>query len=150
VTRLRSARSALSAEAEQHAVAGNPTGLIPSLASWTRGTVRIGVTGLARAGKTAFLTSLAANLMAMGTGQRTLPALAARLGGRRLDVALAAAGASAVPRFNYGAHLGDRTRKCSLRPVRANGPGTYAASNDGRFRSGLSRPGPGWASAAQT
>ena len=45
---------------------------------------------------------------------------------------------------------GDRTRKCSLRPVRANGPGTYAASNDGRFRSGLSRPGPGWASAAQT
>ena len=46
--------------------------------------------------------------------------------------------------------VGDRTRKCSLRPVRANGPGTYAASNDGRFRSGLSRPGPGWASAAQT
>ncbi len=46
--------------------------------------------------------------------------------------------------------LGVRTRKCSLRPVRANGPGTYAASNDGRFRSGLSRPGPGWASAAQT
>ena len=49
-----------------------------------------------------------------------------------------------------GGLLGDRTRKCFLRPARPNGPGTYAASNDGRFRSGLSRPRPGWASAAQT
>jgi len=39
--------------------------LIPSLTGWTGGTVRIGVTGLARAGKTVFLTSLAANLLAM-------------------------------------------------------------------------------------
>ena len=31
-------------------------------------TVRVGVTGLARAGKTAFLTSLAANLLAHGAG----------------------------------------------------------------------------------
>jgi predicted YcjX-like family ATPase len=63
------------------------------------------VTGLARAGKTAFLTSLAANLLAMGAGQQALPALASRLGGRRLSVALAETGASAVPRFDYGAHL---------------------------------------------
>jgi predicted YcjX-like family ATPase len=63
------------------------------------------VTGLARAGKTAFLTSLAANLLAMGAGQPTLPALAARLGGRRLSVSLAETGASAIPRFDYGAHL---------------------------------------------
>jgi hypothetical protein len=55
-----------------------------------------------------------------------------------------------IPRQAGRQQAGDRTRKCSLRPVRANGPGTYAASNDGRFRSGLSRPGPGWASAAQT
>jgi predicted YcjX-like family ATPase len=116
--RLHSARLALLAEDEQHAVAGNSTGLIPSLASWTGGTVRIGVTGLARAGKTAFLTSLAANLMAMGTGQPTLPALAARLGGRRLDVALAAAGASAVPRFDYGAHLDALAAEPAVWPAR--------------------------------
>jgi predicted YcjX-like family ATPase len=75
------------------------------LAGWAGGTVRIGVTGLARAGKTAFLTSVAANLLAMGAGQPTLPALAAKLGGRRLGVALAETGASAVPRFDYAAHL---------------------------------------------
>ena len=95
----------LLAEDEQLTVPGDPTGLIPSLAGWTGGTVRIGVTGLARAGKTAFLTSLAANLLAMGTGQPTLPALGARLGGRRLSVTLAETGASSVPRFDYGAHL---------------------------------------------
>ena len=63
------------------------------------------MTGLARAGKTAFLTSLAANLLAMGAGQPTLPALGARLGGRRLGVALAETGASAVASFDYGTHL---------------------------------------------
>lgn len=79
--------------------------MIPALAGWAGGTVRIGVTGLARAGKTAFLTSMAANLLAMGAGVPTLPALAARLGGRRLGVALANSGAASVPRFDYGAHL---------------------------------------------
>ena len=48
--------------------------------------VRIGVTGLSRAGKTAFLTSVAAGLMA-----------------RRF--ALAPVGASAVPRFDQARHL---------------------------------------------
>jgi predicted YcjX-like family ATPase len=102
---LRPRQSVLLAEDEQHAFPGVPTSLIPSLAGWTGGTVRIGVTGLARAGKTAFLTSLAANLLAMGAGQQALPALASRVGGRRLSVALAETGASAVPRFDYGAHL---------------------------------------------
>ena len=46
--------------------------------------------------------------------------------------------------------FGVRTRKCSGRPVRANGCRTHAASSDGRSRNGLSRPGSGWASAAQT
>jgi hypothetical protein len=49
-------------------------------------TIRIGVTGLARAGKTAFLTSIAAAIMA-----------------RRY--ALAPAGASNIPRFDYARHL---------------------------------------------
>ena len=67
--------------------------------------MRIGVTGLARAGKTAFITSLAANLLAAGGGLPTLPALSARLAGRRLGVRLAPAGASSLPRFDEAAHL---------------------------------------------
>ena len=45
---------------------------------------------------------------------------------------------------------GVRTRKCAECPARANGAGTQAASSDGLSRSGLSVPGAGWASAAQT
>jgi predicted YcjX-like family ATPase len=67
--------------------------------------LRVGVTGLARAGKTAFLTSVAANLLALGSGVVTLPALATRLGGRIFRVAVASAGAEAQPRFAYAAHM---------------------------------------------
>jgi predicted YcjX-like family ATPase len=70
-----------------------------------RRTVRIGVTGLARSGKTALLTSFAANLLAAGAGFPALPALASRLGGRSLRVALAPAGAEELPRFDYRRHL---------------------------------------------
>ena len=63
------------------------------------------MTGLARAGKTAFLTSVAANLLALGAGRPVLPALAKRLAGRPLRIGLAATGASAVPRFGHAAHL---------------------------------------------
>ncbi len=69
-----------------------------------RQTVRIGVTGLARSGKTVLLTSLAANLLAAGAGLSTLPALQARAGGR-LRVALAPRGAESLPRFDYQSHL---------------------------------------------
>ncbi len=68
-------------------------------------TVRIGVTGLARAGKTAFLTSLAANLVAFGAGRPVLPKLAERLAGRRPRVSLAASGAASLPRFDFRRHL---------------------------------------------
>ena len=67
--------------------------------------VRVGVTGLARAGKTAFLTSVAANLLAAGAGVPVLPALAVRAGARPFSVALAPSGASDMPRFDYAAHL---------------------------------------------
>jgi predicted YcjX-like family ATPase len=70
-----------------------------------RRVVRIGITGLARAGKTALLTSLAANLLAAGAGFPTLPALAARLGSRRLRVAVAPSGAQSLPRFDHAAHI---------------------------------------------
>ena len=69
-----------------------------------RQTVRVGVTGLARSGKTVLLTSLAANLLAAGAGLPTLPAFQARAGGR-LRVALAPRGAGALPRFDYQSHL---------------------------------------------
>jgi hypothetical protein len=75
-------------------------GLLPG-----RRVVRIGVTGLARAGKTSFLTSLAANLLALGAGLPALPALSARLGRRSLHVAIAPAGAQMLPRFDYLSHL---------------------------------------------
>jgi predicted YcjX-like family ATPase len=70
-----------------------------------RGTVRIGVTGLARSGKTAFLTSLAANLLAAGAGYRALPALTLALAGRSLRVSLTPSGAGDVPRFDHASHM---------------------------------------------
>jgi uncharacterized protein len=70
-----------------------------------RSTVRIGVTGLAQAGKTALLTSVAANLLALGAGRPALPALSERLGGRGLRIAVTPAQASGLPRFDFAAHL---------------------------------------------
>jgi predicted YcjX-like family ATPase len=67
--------------------------------------LRVGVTGLARSGKTAFLTSVAGNLLAQGAGIPALPALAERLAGRLFRVAVAPAGASTVARFDYRTHL---------------------------------------------
>lgn len=65
-----------------------------------RRTVRIGVTGLRRAGKTSLLTSLAINLLAMGRGTQALPALATHLAGRRIRIAIAPSGAQTMPRFD--------------------------------------------------
>ena len=70
-----------------------------------RSTIRVGVTGLARAGKTALLTSIAANLLALAAGRPVLPALAGRLGGRALRVTLAPAAASDIPRFQADLHV---------------------------------------------
>jgi uncharacterized protein len=69
-----------------------------------RGTTRVGITGLARAGKTALLTSLAVNLLALSAGRLSLPALSDRLRGRRLSVAIAPAEASDIPRFEVEPH----------------------------------------------
>jgi predicted YcjX-like family ATPase len=65
-----------------------------------RRTIRIGVTGLARSGKTSLLTSLAVNLMAAGRGCPALPALSTRLAGARLGVRLSPSEASDLPRFD--------------------------------------------------
>lgn len=75
---------------------------------------------MARAGKTAFLTSLAANLLALGVGRPVLPAVAARLRGRSASISLAPAGASAIPRFDYAAHLAALVRDPPAWPERTN------------------------------
>lgn len=68
--------------------------------------IRLAVTGLSRAGKTVFLTSLIANLLAAGRGARTLPALSDAAGGRIRRVFVVPAGTETVPRFDPEAHLG--------------------------------------------
>jgi predicted YcjX-like family ATPase len=82
----------------------NPSGLATELLQ-LGGTVRIGVTGLARAGKTALMTSIAANLLALSAGRPALPAFSDRLRGRRLRVSIAPAAASNVPQFDVASHL---------------------------------------------
>ncbi len=67
--------------------------------------IRLAVTGLTRAGKTVFITSLVANLLAAGRGQRTLPAFQDAAGGRIAAVTLVPAGAETMPRFDLHGHL---------------------------------------------
>ncbi len=67
--------------------------------------IRLGVTGLSRAGKTVFITSLVANLLDRGR----MPQLAAAAEGRILGVYLQPQPDDTVPRFEYEKHLGDLT-----------------------------------------
>jgi predicted YcjX-like family ATPase len=68
-------------------------------------TVRLGVTGLARSGKTVFITALVHNLMAGGR----LPFFDAAAQGRILRVYLEPQPDEIVPRFQYEKHLADLT-----------------------------------------
>jgi predicted YcjX-like family ATPase len=76
-------------------------------------TLKIAITGLSRSGKTVFLTSLIANLLALGQtgggGRNTLPAFTARLAARGMagapKIRLVPAGAETVPRFDVAAKL---------------------------------------------
>jgi predicted YcjX-like family ATPase len=73
--------------------------------------IKVAITGLSRSGKTVFLTSLIANLLAMGTGRPTLPALRAHIdksGKERLrNIRLVPARAGTTPRFDYAGKLAD-------------------------------------------
>ncbi len=86
-------------------------------------TVRIGVTGLARAGKTSFLTSLGANLLALGAGVPCLPALQVPM---LQGVRLAPAGASEMPRFDLGRHLAALAADPPAWPARTDSVGMLA------------------------
>ena len=70
-------------------------------------TVRLGVTGLSRAGKTVFITSLVANLLDRGR----MPALRANAEGRIRSVFLQPQPDDTLPRFDYEAHLARVTGK---------------------------------------
>ncbi|MCT4556378.1 MAG: YcjX family protein [Pelagimonas sp.] len=67
--------------------------------------IRLGVTGLSRAGKTVFITSLIANLMDRGR----MPQLLAQAEGRILSAYLQPQPDDTVPRFDYESHLGALT-----------------------------------------
>jgi len=99
------------------------------------------VTGLARAGKTAFLTSTAANLLALGAGQPVLPALARRLKGRSFHVALAPSGASSLPRFDHPRHLAALAQDPPAWPERTSAASMLALDiTVGRERLGFDLP----------
>jgi predicted YcjX-like family ATPase len=70
-------------------------------------TLRIGVTGLSRAGKTVFITSLVANLMDRGR----MPQLVAQSEGRILTAFLQPQPDDTLPRFDYETHLGAITAR---------------------------------------
>ena len=63
--------------------------------------IRVGVTGLSRAGKTVFITSLVANLLDRGR----MPSLRAASEGRIISAFLQPQPDDTVPRFDYEAHL---------------------------------------------
>jgi predicted YcjX-like family ATPase len=72
--------------------------------------IRLAVTGLSRAGKTVFITSVIQNLIALGDGWNTLPRIAARLqhqGGhtRLRRVTLLPTGVETVPYFDFRTNL---------------------------------------------
>jgi predicted YcjX-like family ATPase len=67
--------------------------------------IRLGVTGLARSGKTVFITSLVANLMDRGR----MPGLAAARTGRIEAAFLQPQPDDTVPRFAYESHLAAMT-----------------------------------------
>ncbi len=69
--------------------------------------IRLGVTGLARAGKTVFITSLVANLLDRGR----MPQLLAAAEGRITAAYLQPQPDDTVPRFDYEAHLASLTAK---------------------------------------
>ena len=67
--------------------------------------IRLGVTGLARSGKTEFITSLVANLLDQGR----MAQLHAAVEGRIVAAYLQPQPGDTVPRFEYEAHLGALT-----------------------------------------
>lgn len=83
----------------------NVTGTLSE--SFFEPTLRLGVTGLSRAGKTVFITSLVANLMDRGR----MPQLVAESESRILTAFLQPQPDDTLPRFDYETHLGALTAR---------------------------------------
>ena len=79
---------------------GGVTGSVTGL--FTDPVIRLGVTGLSRAGKTVFITSLVANLLDRGR----MPQLLAAASGSITHAYLQPQPDDTIPRFDYEAHLG--------------------------------------------
>ncbi len=98
------------------------------------------MTGLARAGKTAFLTSVAANLLALGAGRPVLPGLGRQMG-RVQSIQIAPTGAERLPRFDYRRHLSALTTDPPAWPERTSAAAVLAFDIViGRERFGLTIP----------
>ncbi|MFA6267893.1 MAG: YcjX family protein [Pseudolabrys sp.] len=79
---------------------------MPNLTELAKGsTVWLAVTGLSRAGKTVFITSLVHNLLSALHNPNRMPLLRAVGDGRLLAARLEAAGAHTLPRFPYAANI---------------------------------------------
>lgn len=101
--------------------------------------VRLGVTGLSRAGKTVFITSLVANLL----NRNRMPALRAAAEGRIQSVWLQPQPDDTVPRFDYEAHLAALTSDTPYWPESTSGISELRLSfrvNPTGLLSGLSGP----------
>ena len=79
--------------------------------------VRLGVTGLSRAGKTVFITSLVANLL----NRQRIPGLRASAEGRLGAVYLQPQPDDTVARFDYETHLACLTKEAPIWPESTNG-----------------------------
>ena len=108
-------------------------------AAWAlagRERIRLAVTGLSRAGKTVLLTSLVANLLAAGSGRRTLPALDAA-GTRLVSAHLIPPGVESTPRFDAEAHLAALAADPPAWPARTEDVSTLSLVLTLRRRSAL-------------
>jgi predicted YcjX-like family ATPase len=102
--------------------------------------LRVAITGLSRSGKTVFITSVIANLLALGRGRDTLPALSRQLAaqGRRIEaVRLEAAGTQSLDWFDAAEKLRDLAGATPHWPPRtsdlASASLTLVVARQGRF-----------------
>src|SRR5262245_16841026 len=103
---LPSLPSLIGGASQRLASALNLSELSLNLTELTKGsTVALAVTGLSRAGKTVFITSLIHNLLSALQNPHRMPLLSAVGEGRLLAARIAAPKAEALPRFPYRANI---------------------------------------------
>ena len=88
-------------------------------------TVRLGVTGLSRAGKTVFITALVHNLVHGGR----LPLFNVYRDGRLVEAKLEPQPDDDVPRFDYEAHVQGSRRAAASGRNRPSGSASFASSS---------------------